>query len=193
MPWIDIDHQIEKACEKAFVSLSKAGINIVEKEIYEIEEMHKLLAENNGGTTIAEAYLEWKNLVDKFGSLMDKDVLNRMLRGKEMEETSLNSIYNAEEDLSKSLSISIDNYDAILMPTIPILPPTIQKVENDRKIYDSFNSLALRNTRIANSLRLCAISLPLPEKHPIGIMLCKALNKDEELLNLAETIFNIIK
>ena len=48
--------------------------------------MHKLLAENNGGTTIAEAYLEWKNLVDKFGSLMDKDVLNRMLRGKEMEK-----------------------------------------------------------------------------------------------------------
>ena len=86
-----------------------------------------------------------------------------------------------------------DNYDAILMPTIPILPPTIQKVENDRKTYDSFISLALRNTRIANSLRLCAISLPLPEKHPIGIMLCKALNKDEELLNLAETIFNIIK
>ena len=193
MPWIDIDHQIEKACEEAFINLSKAGINIVEKEIYEIEEMHKLLAENNGGTTIAEAYLEWKNLVDKFGSLMDKDVLNRMLRGKEMEKKSLNSIYNAEESLSKSLHISIDNYDAILMPTIPILPPTIQKVENDRKTYDSFNSLALRNTRIANSLRLCAISLPLPEKHPIGIMLCKALNKDEELLNLAETIFNIIK
>ena len=193
MPWIDIDDQIEKACEEAFVSLSKAGINIVEKEVYEIEEMHKLLAENNGGTTIAEAYLEWKSLVDKFGSIMDIDVLNRMLRGKDMSKSSLNSIYNAEESLSKSLRISIDNYDAIIMPTIPILPPTIKKVQNDTKAYDYFNSLALRNTRIANSLRLCAISLPLPEKLPIGIMLCKALNKDEELLNLADTIFKIIK
>ena len=38
---------------------------------------------------------------------MDKDVLNRMLRGKEMEKKIFNSIYNAEESLSKSLHISI--------------------------------------------------------------------------------------
>ena len=64
--------------------------------------------------------------------------------------------------------------------------------KKDIKTYDKFNRLALSNTRIANSLRLCAISLPLPEDLPIGIMLCKSINKDEELLNLAETIFNVI-
>ena len=30
----DIDDKIEKACEETFVNLSKAGINIVEKEVY---------------------------------------------------------------------------------------------------------------------------------------------------------------
>jgi len=192
MPWIDTDDKVQEACEKAIIKLSKAGIQIVEKEIFEIEEMHKLLAENNGGTTVAEAYSKWKNLVEKHSSLIDRDVLNRMLLGKRMTKLSLVAIYEAEKKLSKKLHFTMDSYDAILMPTIPILPPTISEVKKDIKTYDKFNRLALRNTRIANSLRLCAISLPLPEDLPIGIMLCKSINKDEELLNLAETIFNVI-
>ena len=192
MPWIDADDKVKEACEKAIIKLSKAGIEIVEKEIFEIEEMHNLLAENNGGTTVAEAYSKWKNLVEKHSSLIDRDVLNRMFLGKRMTKLSLMAIYEAEKKLSKKLHFTMDNYDAILMPTIPILPPTISEVKKDIKTYDKFNRLALRNTRIANSLRLCAISLPLPEDLPIGIMLCKSINKDEELLNLAETIFNVI-
>jgi len=124
---------------------------------------------------------------------MDKNVLHRMLIGKKMTKSSLDTIYQAEEKLSKKLHISMDKYDAILMPTTPILPPTIAKVNKNMKEYDKFNKLALQNTRIANSLRLCAISLPLPEELPIGIMLCKALGKDEELLNIADTIYNIVK
>ena len=65
MPWINADDKVQEACEKAIIKLSKAGIEIVEKEIFEIEEMHNLLAENNGGTTVAEAYSKWKNLVEK--------------------------------------------------------------------------------------------------------------------------------
>ena len=82
MPWINADDKVKEACEKAIIKLSKAGIEIVEKEIFEIEEMHNLLAENNGGTTVAEAYSKWKNLVEKHSSLIDRDVLNRMLLGK---------------------------------------------------------------------------------------------------------------
>ena len=53
---INADDKVKEACEKAIIKLSKAEIEIVEKEIFEIEEMHNLLAENNGGTTVAEAY-----------------------------------------------------------------------------------------------------------------------------------------
>ncbi|PPR16616.1 MAG: Mandelamide hydrolase [Alphaproteobacteria bacterium MarineAlpha9_Bin3] len=193
MPWLNANIKVQKACEEAINSLSKSGINIIEKKVYEIEEMHNLLLENNGGTTVAEAYSEWKSIVEKHSSLMDKDVLNRMLIGKNITQQSLNIIYQAEEKLSKKLHFSMHEYDAILMPTIPILPPTIAQVQKDMETYDKFNRLALRNTRIANSLRLCAITLPLPENVPIGIMLCKALGKDEELLNVANAIFDIIK
>ena len=124
---------------------------------------------------------------------MDRDVLNRMLIGKNMLKKSLKAIYDAEEIFSKKLHSSLSEYDAILMPTIPILPPTIKEVQKSVSIYDKNNRLALRNTRIAISLRMCAVSLPLSESLPIGMMLCKPLGKDEELLNLADNIFNIIK
>jgi len=191
MPWFDSDIKVQAACEEAISNLSKSGIRIIEKEVSEIEEIHNIYA--NSGTTVAEAYNEWQREVDEYSSLMDKNVLHRMLIGKKMTKSSLDTIYQAEEKLSKKLHISMEKYDAILMPTTPILPPTIEKVNKNMREYDKFNKLALQNTRIANSLRLCAISLPLPEELPIGIMLCKALGKDEELLNIADTIYNIVK
>jgi Asp-tRNA(Asn)/Glu-tRNA(Gln) amidotransferase A subunit family amidase len=53
--------------------------------------------------------------------------------------------------------------------------------------------LALRNTRIGNVLPMCSISLPCPGDLPIGMMLSMSIENDEKLINLAETIYNIIK
>ena len=53
--------------------------------------------------------------------------------------------------------------------------------------------LALRYTRIGNVLPMCSISLPCPGNLPIGLMLSMPIGKDNKLINLAETIFNIIK
>src|SRR6056300_23770 len=155
-PFVDLkkissDIKVQTACEEAISSLSKSGIRIIEKEVFEIEEIHNIHA--NSGTTVAEAYNEWQREVDEYSSLMDKNVLHRMLIGKKMTKSSLDTIYQAEEKLSKKLHISMDKYDAILMPTTPILPPTIAKVNKNMKEYDKFNKLALQNTRIANSLR----------------------------------------
>ena len=155
--------------------------------------MHKLLLEHNGGTTIAEAYNKWNKIVDKNANLFDKNVLNRMLKGKNVNKSSLKKIYEAEAYFSKELNNNYESYDAFIMPTIPILPPEIHKVENNEEVYDHYNALALRNTRIANSLKMCAITLPCPTDLPIGLMICMNKNNDEKLINLAESLNNIIK
>ena len=151
------------------------------------------MEKNYGGPTVVEAYNEWKDMVDNKSSFLDRDVLNRMLMGKKMTQSSVKTIYDAEENFSKQLYSSIDEYDAILFPTVQILPPTITEVQESSETYNKYNKLALKNTRIANSLRLCAISLPCTDDLPVGIMLCMSINKDEKLLNFAENIYNIIK
>jgi len=193
MPWKDCDIEVQKSSEKVIKKLSKTGIHIIEKEVFEIEEMHKILSEYYGGTTVFEAYTEWKALIESNNKLMDKNVLNRMLMGKTMQNSIIKSIKDAEESFSIKLHSSINKYDAILMPSVPILPPPISLLANNENIYDKYNKLALRNTRIANSLRLCAITLPCPEDLPVGIMLCMPLGKDKKLINLAESIYKIIK
>jgi len=193
MPWKDCDIEVQKSSEKVIKKLSKAGIHIIEKEVFEIEEMHKILSEYYGGTTVFEAYTEWKTLVEPNSKLIDKNVLNRLLMGKKMRNSTIKFIKDSEENFSNKLHSSINKYDAILMPSVPILPPPINLVANNEKIYDKYNKLTLRNTRIANSLRMCAITLPCPEDFPVGIMLCMSLGEDEKLINLAENIYKIIK
>jgi aspartyl-tRNA(Asn)/glutamyl-tRNA(Gln) amidotransferase subunit A len=192
MPWKDCDIEIEKAAEEAIKKLSKAGIHIIEKEISEIEEMHKILCEH--GTTVTyQGYAEWKHLIEKDSNLMDINVLNRMYQGKHMKQNSIKIVENSQIALSKKLYSSIEGYDAILMPTVPILPPKINEVQNNEQLYDKYNMLTLRNTRIGNVLPMCSISLPCPGDLPIGIMLSMSIENDEKLINLAESIYNIIK
>jgi aspartyl-tRNA(Asn)/glutamyl-tRNA(Gln) amidotransferase subunit A len=192
MPWKDCDIEIEKAAEEAIKKLSKAGIQIIEKEILEIEEMHKILSEH--GTTVTyQGYAEWKGLIEKNSDLMDINVLNRMYQGKYMKQNSIKIVEESQIALSKKLYSSIKNYDAILMPTVPILPPKINEVQSNEKLYDKYNMLALRNTRIGNVLPMCSISLPCPGDLPIGMMLSMSIENDEKLINLAENIYNIIK
>ncbi len=49
-------------------------------------------------------------------------------------------------------------YDAVIMPTAPILPPDLARLLSDEDYYVTENLLALRNTRIGNLMGLSAVT-----------------------------------
>ena len=51
--------------------------------------------------------------------------------------------------------------DALIMPTMPIVAPTIAEVADQKTFFVRLN-LLIRNTAIGNFFDLCAITLPLP-------------------------------
>jgi hypothetical protein len=51
-------------------------------------------------------------------------------------------------------------FDAVLVPTSPILPPDANRLMTDDAYYVTENLLALRNTRIGNLMGVCALTLP---------------------------------
>lgn len=51
------------------------------------------------------------------------------------------------------------SYDAVLMPSSPILPPNVERLDQDHDYYVNENLLALRNTRIGNLMGACAFDL----------------------------------
>jgi aspartyl-tRNA(Asn)/glutamyl-tRNA(Gln) amidotransferase subunit A len=74
--------------------------------------------------------------------------------------------------------------DAVILPTSPILPPDANRLLTDEAHYVAENLLALRNSRIANLLGLCAITLPAAEPS-CGITLMGPANGEARLLRLA--------
>ena len=54
----------------------------------------------------------------------------------------------------------VAGFDAVLLPTAPILPPDAARLMTDPAYFVAENLLALRNTRIGNLMGLCALTLP---------------------------------
>ena len=78
--------------------------------------------------------------------------------------------------------------DALLMPTTSIVAPTIAEVADPKRSTLPAMPRVLRNTSISNFFDLCAISLPLKAKLPVGLMLMARNGHDRVLLRIAAAV-----
>ena len=74
-------------------------------------------------------------------------------------------------------------FDAVLLPTSPILPPDANRLMTDDQYYVTENLLALRNTRIGNLMGVCALTLPTSQPS-CGITLMGGAGQEARLLRL---------
>jgi aspartyl-tRNA(Asn)/glutamyl-tRNA(Gln) amidotransferase subunit A len=83
----------------------------------------------------------------------------------------------------------LSGLDALVLPTIPIVAPTMAEISTVEGFVKA-NRLLLRNPAIANFFDLCAISLPLPREGglPTGLMLFGRRGGDRRLLQIASAI-----
>ena len=71
----------------------------------------------------------------------------------------------------------------MVIPTSPIMPPKIARLEADHEYFVTENLLALRNTRIGNLMGSCALTLPTGVPST-GIMLMSTPMDEARLLRL---------
>ena len=90
-------------------------------------------------------------------------------------------------ELAISIRETMLGFDAIVGPTIPISPPTLEEV-SESKSYHQHNMGAARNTSTVNMLDLCAITIPVcldKKGMPVGLQIICPLNLDEKALAIA--------
>ncbi|MEO1959870.1 MAG: amidase family protein, partial [Paracoccus sp. (in: a-proteobacteria)] len=75
-------------------------------------------------------------------------------------------------------------HDAVILPTVPILPPDAGRLMQDEAEFVRANMLTLRNTRIANLLGLPSVTLPTGQP-ACGLMLMGHAGRDRHLLRVA--------
>jgi aspartyl-tRNA(Asn)/glutamyl-tRNA(Gln) amidotransferase subunit A len=77
----------------------------------------------------------------------------------------------------------VAEFDAVLLPTAPILPPDANRLMTDDAYYVTENLLALRNTRIGSLMGVCALTLPTSQPS-CGISLMAGAGDEGRLLRL---------
>jgi aspartyl-tRNA(Asn)/glutamyl-tRNA(Gln) amidotransferase subunit A len=81
-------------------------------------------------------------------------------------------------------------FDALIMPTVPCIAPTIAEADASDDDYFRWNMRILRNNGLINFLDGCAASVPChePGGAPVGLMVCGTAGSDRRTLAAAAAI-----
>ena len=187
----DMDSTVAGVYAGALSRLSQAGVKIVDMPLIELDDIAAL--NRHGGFAAAEAYAWHHKLIETKGALYDPRVLVRIMRGKKQDATQYIELIRGRADLIRRVAATSIQFDAMIMPTVPIVAPSLASLEAEEK-FRTVNLLMLRNTTIVNVLDRCAISIPC-HRHgdaPVGLMLVGEHGSDRHLFSMGAAVEQIV-
>lgn len=191
---------VAEAFTRALNRLSALGVRITHLAFPQFERIAD--ANKAGGLAAAEAYVWHRAHLAAPPPLgadaYDPRVRTRIERGGSMSAADLLALQTARLSIIADMNAATAPFDAVAMPTAPMLPPTIASLApgNERDAdFTRVNALALRNPALANFLDRCSISLPMhrPGEAPSGFMLMGETGGDHRLFAIAAAIEAILK
>ncbi|MDO9712657.1 amidase family protein [Paracraurococcus lichenis] len=120
------------------------------------------------------------------GADYDPRASSRIRRGAGMSAADYLDRLQARRDVISRVSVRIEGFDALVMPTAHVLPPRTAAL-GEEVAYTAANLAALRNPILVNMMEGCAISVPAarPPEPPVGVMLAAAGGRDRRPLAIA--------
>jgi aspartyl-tRNA(Asn)/glutamyl-tRNA(Gln) amidotransferase subunit A len=182
-----MDKPIAAAFERAVTLLSDAGALV---SVTPFPVLDAIAAANHlGGFPAAEGYAWHRKLLAEKGALYDPRIRLRIERGARQTAADYLDLVATRARLIAEMNRATPDYDALLMPTVPMVPPAIAALEDEAE-YNRVNLLLLRNPTLFNFLDRCAISLPChrPGDPPAGLMLVGETMGDRMLFKVAGAI-----
>jgi aspartyl-tRNA(Asn)/glutamyl-tRNA(Gln) amidotransferase subunit A len=183
----NVDRETAAAFDKALARLSAAGATIVPVETPDLLDIPVINAK--GGLTAREAYLFHRDWIKARPADYDPRVIVRILKGEAQTDADYREAVQARAALIARMAKRTQGFDALIMPTTPLIAPTLDALSGDAE-YGRVNLLMLRNCTVANMLDRCAISLPCHEAGdaPVGFMLMGEHMGDHKLLDIAAAV-----
>lgn len=157
-----------------------AGAQVEKLESPEVDEAMPM----SGILYTAEAYGVWGAALEADPDAMFAPIRDRFRLGKDFTAADYIATWRRLEALRAEWRARVAGYDAILMPTVPTLPPDAERLMSDTDYYLTENLLSLRNTRVGNLMGVSAITLPTGLAS-CGIMLCGKPFEEDALLRIA--------
>ena len=175
----DVDEAPMAAFEASLARLTDAGATVERKALPFLEEAMVL----SPLLYAPEGWSYWRDLVAEKGDLMFYQIRNRVTAGAEVSAADYLGAWSKLRALRARWAAATRAYDAVVMPTVPMLPPNAQALLDDDALYIAANLKTLRNTRIGNLMGLTALTLPTATPS-CGLMLNALPGTEQRLLRL---------
>lgn len=187
----DMDTMVADAFDRALQTLSGAGATVRTSAFEVLTTLPEL--GQGGGFTAAESYRIHRQWLATHREAYDPRVAVRIERGKAMTAAEYLDLLDRRTELMAIADRTMADWDALVMPTVPVVPPLLSALEND-EAYTRINQLVLRNPTVANLLGLCAITLPChrPGELPVGLTLVGRAGQDHALLRYAVGVESLL-
>jgi aspartyl-tRNA(Asn)/glutamyl-tRNA(Gln) amidotransferase subunit A len=187
----DLDDAVGKAFERSLSALSAAGARIVETPMPMFDRQADYF--RAGGYAGAEAYAihkPWIPRIDEY----DPRVGKRVALGKDLSASDYIELGRLRAAYVRDVEAAAAPFDAILMPTVPCIAPTIADATRSDEDYFRWNARIFRNVGLVNFLDGCAVTLPCQTRGsaPVGLSVCGTQHSDRRTLAVAAAIEGVL-
>jgi aspartyl-tRNA(Asn)/glutamyl-tRNA(Gln) amidotransferase subunit A len=183
----NIEPHVSTSFDRAIGTIAAHGARIEAIALSELTELPEL--NRKGGLAPPEALAIHEEWIARHADAYDRRVLARILRGKEQNAADYIQLLDARAQWIERVTAALAGFDAILLPTVPIIAPPIASLTDDAA-YGRANMLALRNPSIVNFLDGCGISIPCHRlgEAPVGLTIAALHGADRRLLAIAASV-----
>ncbi|MFA5521759.1 MAG: amidase [Castellaniella sp.] len=189
----EADDHVRQSFEYSLDLLRKAGARI---DMIAVPEFERLAHINRkGGLVASEAWAWHQEHMARGEAQYDPRVSTRILRGRDMTAADYIELLAARTSWIQAVNARLRWYDALLMPTSPIVAPEIARLEASSDDYFMTNALILRNPTFINFLDGCGLSLPC---HPagtaaVGLMVAGPAMQDAHILETGLCVERVLQ
>jgi aspartyl-tRNA(Asn)/glutamyl-tRNA(Gln) amidotransferase subunit A len=185
-----LDPHVAASFSAALSRLSAAGVKIIDAPFSMLSE-----AAGINRFSGAEAFSWHRGLLADHEAEYDFRVAKRIKTGAAMSAADYIDLHRKRREWITRMEEALGPFDALIMPTVPIVAPPIADLEASEDVFFNANGLLLRNPSTINLLDGCAVSLPCHAEGtlPVGLMIAGPAMSDRKILAVARTIERILQ
>jgi aspartyl-tRNA(Asn)/glutamyl-tRNA(Gln) amidotransferase subunit A len=187
-----VDESVANAFTAALGHLSAAGALVNDVRFAPLDRLPEI---NRFSFASIEAHAWHRPLLAEHAGQYDPRVRVRILKGQPANASDYLDLLQARAAMIEQARALWQRFDAIVCPTVPVVPPRIADLEHDDEAFGRINALILRNPSVFNFLDSCALSLPCHPRGeaPVGLMIAGPSFGDDALLAIGRAIEAVLE
>ena len=188
----NLEPEVSAAFERALDKLSRAGALIEDAPLPELGELASVGRVRF--PSMVEGYAIHRERLENSINQMDPRIAERLRGGGEMSGPDYYDVLRFRLDLMERATRVTSRFDAIIMPTLPVIAPPIEQFKGaDDRLRDP-HIIVIRNASIANLLDRCALTIPCHDagEAPVGFMLMGETMTDKRLIGIGLSVESLI-